>query len=258
MHANQILPVACIAFTCVGCAHATLENPLVSDRPDFTEATYTVPRNVVQVEGGHTFERVDADKTNTTGELLLRIGLGDRAELRIEPGSYTKITSPAGDAAGREDGAVGTKIRLYTRPNDNPSVVPEVSLVAATSVPTGTRVYRQTKLQPELKLAAAWTLTDRIDLSTNFNYVRPFEDDRRFTQFEASASFGFDLTDRLGAFAEVFGFAPRLDNVGRTHFVDTGLTLSLTPNFQLDARGGVGVNGSAPDYFLGVGLARRW
>jgi outer membrane putative beta-barrel porin/alpha-amylase len=256
--AVQALEVAAILAT-AGCASAeALREPITTDRPDFTESTITVKPGIVQIEGGHTFERVTSEKTNTTGELLLRIGLASRAELRIEPGSYTKVTSPSGDASGWEDGALGMKVRLDARPNDNPSIVPDVSLVAHTSVPTGGRTFRQNRLQPEVKLAAAWTITDRLGLSTNFNVARPVDENGRYTELAASASFGFDLTSRLGAFAEVFGFAPQLENVGRTHYLDTGLAFGLTPNFQLDVRGGVGLNGAAPDYFVGAGIGRRW
>jgi len=248
-----------VTVATTGCASATaLHDPISTDRPDYTESTITVRPRVVQIEGGHTFERVAAEKTNTTGELLVRIGVAPRAELRIEPGSYTKVTSAAGDASGWEDGAIGTKVRLYARPNDGPSIVPDVSLVAATSVPTGGSAFRQRRLQPEAKLANAWTITDRIGLSTNLVVARPVDERGRYTELAASASFGFDLTPRVGAFAEVFGFAPQRDDLARTHYVDTGLTFGLTPNFQLDVRGGVGVNGTAPDYFLGLGFARRW
>jgi hypothetical protein len=215
-------------------------------------------RGEVQLEGGYTFERTLDVKTNTTGELLLRIGLGSRAELRIEPGSYTTITSPLGDSSGREDGALGTKIRLYQPSDDKPSIVPAVSLVALTSVPTGSIAYRQTHLQPVVKLATSWSITDRVALGTNINVSRPRDENGRYTVYEGSASFGFGLTERLGAYAEVFGFAPQVADLGHTRYLNTGLTFGLTPNFQLDARGGMGFNGTDPDYFLGAGLVFRW
>jgi outer membrane putative beta-barrel porin/alpha-amylase len=56
----------------------------------------------------------------------------------------------------------------------------------------------------------------------------------------------------------VFGFAPQLEGVGHTHYANSGFTLGFTPNVQFDLRGGVGLNGSAPDYFVGAGLVRRW
>ena len=244
----------------MGCATANpSREPLISDRPDFTESTATVKRGEVQLEGGDTFEHASSVKTNTLGELLLRIGLASRAELRIEPGSYTKVTSPNGDGSGWVDAALGTKLRLYEPPNENPSIVPAVSLIVLTSVPTGSVEFRQTKLQPEAKLAAEWTLSDRIGVATNFNVSRPRDDENgRYTVFEGSVSFGFALTQRLGAYTEVFGFAPQLSTVGHSRYGNTGLTFSLTPDFQLDLRGGVGFNGVQPDYFVGAGLVHRW
>jgi outer membrane putative beta-barrel porin/alpha-amylase len=244
----------------MGCATANpSREPLISDRPDFTESTATMKRGEVQLEGGDTFEHAASVKTNTIGELLLRIGLAPRAELRIEPGSYTKVTSPDGDASGWVDAAVGTKLRLYEPPNENPSFVPTVSLIVLTSVPTGSAEFRETKLQPEAKLAAEWTLSDRIGVATNFNVSRPRDDENgRYTVFEGSVSFGFELTRRLGAYTEVFGFAPQLSSVGHSRYGNTGLTFSLTPDFQLDLRGGMGFNGVQPDYFVGAGLVHRW
>ena len=242
-----------------GCATATAaREPLVSDRPDFTESTVTMGRGEVQVEGGHTFTRVTSSKENTTGELLVRIGLGSRAELRLEPGSYTKLTSPLGDASGREDGGLGVKVRLHTPPNDERSIVPAVALVLDSSLPTGSERFRQNRLQPEAKLASAWSLTDRIDLSTNVNVARPRDENGRYTELAASASFGFELTPRVSAYAEMYGFAPQVRGVGRTGYANSGFTLSVTPNVQLDLRGGIGLNGDAPDYFVGAGLVRRW
>jgi hypothetical protein len=244
----------------MGCATAnTAREPLTSDRPDFTESTTTMKRGEVQLEGGDTFEHVESVKTNTIGELLLRIGLGSRAELRIEPGSYTTITSPDGDASGWVDAAIGTKLRLYQPRDEERSIVPAVSFIVLTTVPTGSADFRQTKLQPEAKLASEWTLSDRIGVATNVNVSRPRDDENgRYTVFEGSVSFGFELTPRLGAYTEVFGFAPQLAGVGRSAYGNTGLTFGLTPDYQLDLRAGMGFNGAHPDYFVGAGLVHRW
>ena len=244
----------------MGCATANpSRQPLTSDRPDFTESTATMKGGEVQLEGGDTFEHVASVKTNTTGELLFRVGLGSRAELRIEPGSYTTVRSPDGDARGWVDAALGTKLRLYEPRDEKPSIVPAVSLLVLTSVPTGSAEFRQTKVQPEAKLASEWTLSDRVGLATNINVARPRDNENgRYTVFEGSVSFSFDLTSRLGVYTEVFGFAPQLSKVGHSRYGNTGLTFSLTPDYQLDLRGGMGFNGASPDYFFGAGLVHRW
>ena len=66
---------------------APLTAPLVTDRPDFTESTKTIPRGHLQIEAGFTFvyDRRGDDRLrdHAAPELLLRIGLADDFELRI-------------------------------------------------------------------------------------------------------------------------------------------------------------------------------
>lgn len=244
----------------VGCASATASRePLVSDRPDFTESTSTVERGHIQAEGGYTFTRSAGEKSNSAGEILVRIGLARFAELRLEPGSYSWVASPTEKQSGREDGEVGTKLRLYDPPDDNPSPVPAVSFILKTSIPTGAAVYRVKRLQPEAELATEWTLASHVGLGTNIDMARPVDDDgKRYTEFALSASFGFDLSPRFGAFAEAYGFIPQGSGSKRTGFLDTGLTAALSADLQLDVRVGIGVNGTPPDYFVGAGIVRRW
>ena len=249
--------VVALGFS-AGCATARPgEVALVSDRPDFTEAVETVAPKRVQLEGGYTLTRIDAYRINTAGEALVRIGVAQRAELRLDIGSYSTITSPDGDVDGFEDAAVGMKVRLYDGP-EKPSFVPSVSLVAATSVPTGSAVFRQQAMQPEAKLATSWTLSERLSFGANLNARWGVEESQRYMEWAASGSLGVSLTERYGMYAEVFGFDPRLDGASRSAYGNAGLTAGLTPNFQLDVRAGVGFNGANTDYFVGAGFARRW
>ena len=213
---------------------------------------------VVQAEGGYTFARTPDEKSSAAGELMVRIGLTHRAELRVEPGSYSWVVSPVAKQSGREDGEIGAKIRLRGAADDRPSRMPNVALVLASSVPTGSDGFRENRLQPEVKLAGEWTLSRRIGLGMNLDVARPVDDARRFTELAASASFGFELSSKVGAFAEAFGLAPELAGVKHTGFLDTGLTASLSPSVQVDVRGGFGLNGAGPDYFVGAGLVHRW
>lgn len=78
----------------MGCATANpSREPLISDRPDFTESTSTVHPGEVQAEGRYTFSQVSDERSSAAGELLVRIGVTRRAELRLEPGSYTWLTA---------------------------------------------------------------------------------------------------------------------------------------------------------------------
>jgi hypothetical protein len=56
---------------------------LITDRPDFTESVEAVPSGRVQVEGGITYAREGDEDAATVPELLARIGIMPRAELRL-------------------------------------------------------------------------------------------------------------------------------------------------------------------------------
>ena len=213
----------------------------------------------VQAEGGYTFSRSAGERSSSAGELLVRVGVTRFAELRLEPGSYSWVTSPSGTQSGREDGEVGAKLRLHKAPDENPSPVPAVSVILKSSVPTGGAVFREKRLQPEAELATEWTLTRQVGLGTNIDIASLVADDgRRYTELAVSASFGFDLSPRFGAFAEAYGFVPDNSGTRRRGYLDTGLTASLSADLQIDVRAGVGLNGTPPDYFVGAGLVRRW
>ena len=251
--------VGIAAIGVLGCATANVSRePLVSDRPDFTESTATMAPGDVQAEGGYTFARAASEKSSAVGELLIRVGVTHGAELRVEPGSYSWVTSPTGRQSGRDDGVIGAKVRLHEVADERPSPVPTVSLVLASSIPTGSDAFRQSRTRPEVKLAGEWTLTRHVGVGVNFDVARPIADTRRYTELAASASFGFDLSPNLGAFAEAFGFAREIEGAKHTRYLDTGLTASLSPSWQVDVRGGLGLNRTAPDYFVGTGLVRRW
>lgn len=129
-----------------GCATANASpEPLISDRPDFTESTSIMAPGDVQAEGGYTRTRVADETSNTVGELLIRIGLTHFAEVRLEPGSYSRVVSPTGTESGWEDSEIGAKVRLHNAADDHPSAVPAVALVLGSSIPTAvTRFARAT------------------------------------------------------------------------------------------------------------------
>ena len=258
---NWPAAVCGLAFSSVvGCATATASRePLVSDRPDFTESTSTVGPGHVQAEGGYTFSRSAGERSSAVGEILVRVGLARFAELRLEPGSYSWVSSADGSQSGREDGELGAKFRLHNAADDNPSPVPAVSFILKSSIPTGAAVFREKRLQPEAGLATEWTLARHVGLGTNIDMARPVGDDgKRYTEYAVSASFGFDLSPRFGAFAEAYGFVPEHSGLKRAGYLDTGLTAALSADLQIDLRAGLGLNGTPPDYFVGAGIVRRW
>ncbi len=250
---------------------AKLDGPLVTDRPDFTECAVTVPRGHLQLEAGYTYsydrEHHVTNRTHTAPELLLRVGLIDDVELRIGWAGYSWVNqrTPGETQAGRPvmledwsqggaDQYIGVKWKLF----DEEGLRPDFAIIPGMFVPTGGNGFSSGDVDPEIKLAWGYTLTDRLGLAGNLNFATPTEDGHRFFQTGASVSLAYALTDTVGAFAEYFGIYPNASGTDCAHTMNGGLTWQLTPNFQLDWRAGVGLNEEADDFFTGDGFSIRY
>ncbi|MBK8249721.1 MAG: transporter [Gemmatimonadetes bacterium] len=142
----------------------------MTDRPDFTESSETVPTGMAQLESGATVQRVGEETGTTVGEALLRVGLASRVELRLGFNSYAVVRSPGARQQGLEDASVGAKLGLIS----GGGVVPKMSVIVASSVPTGAQPFRADKLQPEMKLTAAWasaTVSPSLQTSTTAGFA---------------------------------------------------------------------------------------
>lgn len=230
--------------------------PVVTDRPDFTESTLTIAPGHVQVEAGSTYSEEGDLASTSVGELFTRIGIASRMELRLVGNSlvYQRLAGAPG-RWGREDATLGAKLRLLDAP-ETPSWTPALSVIVGASLPSGTSELRAPHAQPEVKLLASWSINDRVSFSSNANYARPSDRTGSVDEYSGSASFGFTLTERVGAYTEAFGFFPRQGP--SRQFFNVGSTLLLSPDLQLDARVGAGPSTKSGDYFVGVGLVRRW
>ena len=228
--------------------------PLVTDRPDFTESAVTVPRGDVQLESGYTFTRSDDVDDHTLGEVLLRIGLVDRLEARVGLGSHAWITAAGDDPSGFEDPSLGLKAVLAQEETAGVAV----AVLAATSIPIGDGDIGEDDWQPEIKLAVSRGFSEILALAANAGYARASEDGEGFDQGSASLSLGMGLSEQWGAYAEMYGTFPVSPSGEDEAVLNGGFTFLVHPLLQLDARAGAGLTDTAPDFFLGVGIARRW
>lgn len=248
-----------------------LQEPLITDRPDFTESTEVVPTGHFQLEMGYTFtydrEGSDRVQDNTTPELLARIGMADNFELRIgwEGYSFTRLRLDAPTRSrrtiGREewsqgsnDVTLGFKLKLAEQDGWRP----HTGIIGEISVPSGSPNRSSGDVDPAIKFLWAYDLSDRLSLAGNLNVGIPTENAHRFVQASASLALGVVLTDRVGTYVEYFGFYPGSDGTDAAHSLNGGFTFLVHPNLQFDVRAGAGLNEEADDFFTGVGLAWRF
>ena len=232
------------------------DDPLVTDRPDFTESAVTVTRGRTQIELGYTFTETGDFEEQSFGEVLLRIGWTEIAELRLGLNSWLQVDGPGVNLSGAEDLTLGCKIRL-SDPLPPGSSLPQVALLFATTVPTGKDEFNAPDPQPSVTLALAWQLSERTSLGSNVGYTRMGESGDRFGEASASLSLGRSLNDRLGGFLEVYTLN-RQEGRGDDQFVNAGFTWALSADSQLDFRAGTGLDSDGADFFVGAGAAWRF
>lgn len=231
------------------------DTELVTDRPDFTESASVPGPGRVQVEGGWTVEESGEAREHSLGEILVRIGLGDRFEARIEPGSWIAADDGESDVSGLDDAGLGVKILLL---EEQAPAIPATALLASTSVPTGDDEIGSSEWHPEVRLALGWTLSEIWSLGANAGWARSGDESEGFDQALGSVALGRSLGERLGMFLELYGSAPAAPAEDDVAVFDGGLTLGFGPDAQLDVRAGVGLTDVAPDWLFGLGFARRW
>jgi hypothetical protein len=230
------------------------QEPLVGDRPDFTESSLTIEPGRVQVETGYTFARLQDAKSHTLGEILVRIGLAEPLELRLGLNSFAVTSLPEQeDLTGFEDTFLGAKLHLCAAEG----VRPDAGLLAGASLPTGAEDYGVEVLQPEAVLALAWDLSAAVSLGSNIGFAYLEQESERFNQLAASVAVGWGFAGPWGVFLEWFGFVPESRDGPDAHFLDTGVTFLAADDLQFDFRLGLGLNGRDPEYFTGVGIVVR-
>lgn len=237
-----------------------LSEPLVTDRPDFTEASSTVGRGVGQLEFGYTFT-VDNDGASTTRshsvpEILFRYGIiDDWLELRLG-GNYAHQSVSGLTAAGGEDLYLGAKLGLT--PQDG--FLPEMALIPQMTVPTGHSAFTAGEVLPGMNWIYGWEINDIVSTAGSTQFNRAMDGTgNAYTEWAQSWTIGYSLTDRVGAYTEWFAFFPHSADAAKPqHYFDGGMTYLISSDVPWDLRAGLGLNDAADDFFVGTGLSIRF
>ena len=241
-----------------------LSEPLVTDRPDFTEASSTVGNGVLQIEFGYTYtqNRDDGDETlsHSVGEPLFRYGiLADWLEFRFGVFPTIEENTPAGmttdTTSGTEDLYLGFKIGLTPQEG----ILPEMAILPQMTVPSGSSAYSNDEVLPGVNWLYSWELTEELAVAGSTQFNRAVDDTgHAYTEWAQSATAAFSLTDELGAYTEWYAFFPHSANgVKPQHYINGGFTYLLSNDVQFDIRAGYGLNSAADDLFVGSGLSIR-
>ena len=259
-------------------------NLINTDRPDFTDATYSVGRGVTIIESGYTFRRSNAPELHVDRrqlpETLIRVGVTDEFEFRVKWNGYvmTDITDTTNglktSSFGGDDMSLGFKYEVLQQDDWQPMV----TFVGGAYIPAGTGGVSANHVQPFGNVVMGWGFRRWLYLkaSTGVDFVKsndvthvisgslqegPVSQQGSDTssQWHQSVSMLFQATKRVGGFVEWFSFfSNNADDNRAQHFVDTGLFIYVTPNVQLDIRIGERVSSRVDGLFSGMGFSVRF
>lgn len=237
-------------------AAPNLDEPLMTDRPDFTEASSTVGRGVLQLETGYTYAYDGEHNTHTHSlpEALFRLGaFAEWFEFRFAWG-FIDGQSLEENFGGAHDLYVGAKIWLTPQAG----ILPEMALIPQAFIPIGDDDISSGEFLPGLNWLYGWDLLDWLSTAGSTQLNRSSDDGDTYYEFAQSWTFGYSITDRLSAYTEWFCLIPSgAAHAPTEHYANGGFTWLLNNNVQFDIRVGTGLSKGAEDFFTGVGCSIR-
>lgn len=204
---------------------------IVTDRPDQTESSTTVPKGAFQIETGVLITNSGLDNTNlNTQEILMpttlfRYGLLKGVELRLVS-NYVRLEQAGNDAiTGMSDLQFSSKIRLIEMTDKNNT---EIAVLGSVNMLTGNDAFRS-EGQAFARILAAHNINENLAIGYNLGYTYNPDD---MESLFYSVSLGIGINDKTGIFVETYGDV--FLNFEPDYLFDTGFTYKLNPKFQLD------------------------
>ena len=251
--------IAIAALT--GCAQfISPPGPAMPDRPGYTDTPAALPRNAIQLEAGYTDDRAGSTSYKTLGEMLLRVGVGARTEVRMFANSFGTLSEDgARTVSGMEDSKIGFKTSVRAKPDSVHSGLPNIAVLAAVTLPTGARAFRSSHAQPEAKVAMNWTTPTSLSIYSNVATGRVYDGIRWRERGWVSVALWYSVNPCISIFGEGISTRSLHASALPSNDVDAGATYLINDRFQIDVRAGHGFgSASNSERFFGAGLARRW
>lgn len=211
---------------------------IITDRPDQTESSSTVPKGSLQIESGlllgFSDKELSSERQFIGPSSLFRYGLTNALEVRIvNQFESIKYKSNNQEISGISDLEIGVKLQLFQSEGTNA----EIAFLSHLVLPTGSNDLTNDKLGTINKLAFSHELNKKLGLGYNlgYNYFGTGKGDLTY-----SLVLGFKINEKTGIYLEPYG---ELVDI-REHLAnfDSGFTYLLNDNFQLDFSFGTGIN----------------
>lgn len=241
----------CIVISLILLLSATVISgqTIITDRPDQTESSSTIPISSLQVETG-VLASIEESGEFTHRQFLipttlLRYGIAKGVELRmLSQLESAKNDASASSRVGISDFEIGVKVQFFQKPNINT----EVAFLSHLVIPTGTGNISNEVFGTINKLSISHELNSSASIGYNvgYDYLSSGKGDLTY-----SVAIGQSVSDKVGVYIEPYGriseFEKHLSNL------DAGFTYLIHDYSQIDFSFGLGVN--HPMNYISVGFS---
>jgi hypothetical protein len=265
----RLLVTAAVAFSMLPTGTAAAESggasedPINADRPGFAEGSSVVGKGRAQVEAGvqQEYRRDSGSRVRTLSvPTLLRFGVAEQAELRVEGNTYTRENEGSPGAAGqRSEGIAPTSLGMKLRLPDAGGSQGTAAIVRYFPR-SGTGNFRSNHATGDFRLLGDWELAPNWSFNPNLG-VGFYEDDaqRRYTTGLLAATLGYDVSKGINLFVDTALQLPEARSGGVGAILDVGATYLVGRDLQLDFSAGTRIAGTTfPRRFLSLGVSRRF
>jgi hypothetical protein len=228
--------------------HTSFSQSIVTDRPDQTESSVTVPAGSLQIESGMILGYTE-DFNQVSRQLapasLFRIGVFKSLEFRAFT-QYENISSDDGELEGMSDTEVGVKIQIL----DTENIDTKIAFISHVVTPTGSLGLSADRYGTVNKLAVSHNILDIFGLGYNLGHSYFGESKGDFLY---SVVFGFSVNDRASFYIEPYGEVTNMEDFITN--INGGVTYLITDNLQADIAFGTGIDNRMN--YVGFGISWR-
>jgi Putative MetA-pathway of phenol degradation len=220
------------------------------DRPDVTNAAYTVPKGLVQIEVGGQHSRVPVSGESTATPVSLRFGVAHWCEAQVESDGLARDKEPSATSTQFPGLTVGGKFRLWAPRNGTPVITVMPAVALPWGRPGGGTDYL-------LRVISGGDLPRHLHLDVNYGVGAIAADEGgHFPQQMASASANVGVGKHWNPYAEIYWFSKLQPDARPTASIDAGAMYTVTERLAVDGGVAFGLTNAAngPAVFGGLSI----
>jgi len=242
---KKILFAAIILICSYGLA---AQNVINTDRPDQSDGTHIVEKNLIQVETGLQFSKFDEATTGFDNVTLIRFGVTRHFEVRLL--NQYSVINDIGNTSGFRPPTISFKNQIC----DQKGLLPKITFVSYFRLPvTISPAFKGDHLGYTFTLAGRHDLTSKIKIYSNLGFNR--DQESTDTNYLATLEANYNVSDRFSCFVEYFGSYAA--NSSSSNGMDIGFIYAFKNNFAVDLAVGSPTMNLALNKFISFGISAR-